>query len=234
MLDTRLPRAGALALLLALAGAAGAGPAAAASRAADAPKAPVQRAVTTCLDPGDGLEFGGAQVRLRVESGRLAPDDFYVLVPVDDESGLDAGERTTVQRRQRTATVVVPADGTTLTPAATVEVRLGGTVLQRIAVAPGCGVVDPAPDRGPVIGPITIDGVTVTVTVENASRTVDDIGVTLMPVGGSTGDSRFVTLAPGATGTVTFAGVEPGSYVVEAFGYTTFLTSTSAPVTVVG
>jgi hypothetical protein len=229
MLDIRLPRAGALALLLTVAGAAGAGPAAAASKAEQAPKAPVQRAVATCLDPGDDLEFGGAQVRLRFASGRLAADDSYVLVPVDDATGADAGERTTVQRRQRTATVVVPADGTTLTRATTVEVRLGGDVLQRIPVSPGCGVVDPAPDRGPVLGAITSDAGTVTVAVENGSRTADEIGLTLFPVGENTGESRFVTLAPGATGTVTFAGVTPGSYVVEAFGYTTFRSSSSVP-----
>ncbi len=171
-----------------------------------------------------------SEVRLSFDAGR--PARSYLLVPVDDATGLDAGDRTSVDRRQRTATVLVPADGRSLTPATTVEVRLGGEVLQRVPVAAGCGVVDPAPDRGPVLGAITSAAGTVTVAVENGSSIRDEIGVTLFPVGSSTGDSLFVLLEPGASGSVRFSGVAAGSYVVEAFGYSSFLSSRSAPFTV--
>jgi len=222
-------RAGALVLLLAVAGAAGVSPAQAAPKAApNVVRGPVQEAVVTCVEPGGDLEFGGARVDLTVRVGRLGPDDFYVLVPVDDSTGLDAGERESVDRRQRTATVTIPADGRSLTAASTVEVRLGGDVLQRVPVAAGCGVVDPSPDRGPVLGAITSAAGTVTVVVENGSSVRDEIGVTLFPVAGSSGPTSFAVLEPGATGTVSFSGVAPGSYVVEAFGYASFLGTRSA------
>ena len=185
-----------------------------------------------CVGANDSLEFGGAQVRLGLEARRLTRDDSYVVVPVDDGTGLDAGERATLDRRQRTTTVTIAADGTALTRASTVEVRLGGEVVQRIPVAPGCGVLDPAPDRGPVLGAITSTAGTVSVAVENGSSVRDTIGVTLFPVGGTSGESTFLVLAPAASGTVSFSSVAAGSYVLEAFGYTTFRSSRSAPFTV--
>lgn len=232
---SRAGRVGGLGLLsavlgTALVGTALVGPVDASSRgAADARRAPVQRAVVTCVGPDEALEFGGASVQLVLSRGWLAEDDFFVLVPVADASGLDAGERTTADRRERSATVVVPADGRALTPASTVEVRRGGEVLQRVPVAAGCGVLDPAPERGPVLGPVSSTAGAVSVQLLNASSVPDEIGVTLFPVGGASGESRFLTLAPGATGTVGFSGVAAGSYTLEAFGYTTFVSSTSAP-----
>ena len=196
------------------------------------PKQPVRDVTVTCAEPSEVPEFGAAVVELTFRKGLLRKDDFFVVVPVNDGTGLDAGDRVSVQRKQASATVVIPADGAALTPATTVEVRLGGDVLQRIPVPAGCGVVDPDPAQGPGIGQITTSAGTVTVPVTNLNDETDEIGVTLFPVGGSSGDSLFVTLAPGETGTVTFRGVAAGQYVVEAFGYTTFTQSTSEPFSV--
>jgi hypothetical protein len=226
LVRARLTRASALGLLLAVAGAV---PAHAGSRTTADVRPPVSRAVVSCVGATDALAWGAAEVRLSFGAGRLARGASYLLVPVDDVTGLDAGDRTSVERRQRTATVLVPADGRSLTPATTVEVRLGGEVLQRIPVAGGCGVVDPAPDRGPVLGAITSAAGTVRVAVENGSSVRDEIGVTLFRVGSNTGDSAFLLLEPGASGGVSFSGVAAGSYVVEAFGYTSFLSTRSGP-----
>ena len=194
-----------------------------------ADREPVQKATTTCTGPSEDAEFGGALVELKLRKNIIPADDFYVAVPVDDATGLDAGPRTAIEADQRRATAFVPADGTSLTPSTTLEIRFGGEVLQRIAVRAGCGVLDPDPQAGPLIGAITVEAGTVTVPVVNGSSITDEIGVTLFPVGGSTGDSRFLTLAPGAGGTVTFTGVAPGQYTVEAFGYTTFVSAETAP-----
>lgn len=199
---------------------------------AEQPKQPVQRAAVTCAEPSDALEFGAAVVQMTFTKRGLPKDDFFVVVPVNDATGLDAGARISVDRAQRLATVTIPADGAVLTPAATVEIRRGGDVVQRIPVSAGCGVLDPTPARGPRIGPITsIDG-TVTVPITNANSVSDDVGVTLYPAGGDSGETRFLNLAPEETGTVTFTGVSAGQYVVEAFGYTTFTQSDSDPFTV--
>ena len=65
-----------------------------------------------------------------------------------------------------------------------------------------------------------------------SSTLSDEIGVSLFPVGSNTGDSQFLTLAPGTSGTVTFTGVTPGQYTVEAFGYTSFKFAETGPFTV--
>lgn len=194
-------------------------------------KQPVKKFTVTCAEPTDVSEFGAAVVRLTFK-GSLPKNDFFVVVPVNDATGLDAGDRIAVDRKQKLATVAIPADGTALTPATTVEVRLGGDVVQRIPVPAGCGVIDPTPAQGPGIGQIASADGTVTVPITNMNGVTDEIGVTLFPVGGNSGDSRFLALAPGETGTVTFTGVTAGQYSVEAFGYTTFTESNSEPFTV--
>ena len=196
------------------------------------PRQPVREFTVTCAEPSDVPEFGAAVVELTFRKGLLRKDDFFVVVPVNDRTGLDAGDRISVGRKQASATVVLPADGSALTPAATVEVRLGGDVVQRIPVPAGCGVIDPNPAQGPGIGEITTGPGTVTVPITNLNDEADEIGVTLFPVGGTSGDSLFLALAPGETGTVTFSGVDAGEYVVEAFGYTTFTQSYSEPFSV--
>lgn len=196
------------------------------------PRQPVKAFTVTCAEPDEGFEFGAAVVDLTFRGVALRKDDFFVVVPVNDATGLDAGDRIGVDRRQTRATVVVPADGTALTPATTVEVRLGGDVVQRIGVPAGCGVIDPDPDQGPVIGPISSVGGTVTVPVTNVNDVADDIGVTLWPAGSDTGDNRFLALAPGQTGSVSFTGVPPGVYTVEAFGYVTFTQTRTEPFSV--
>ena len=62
-----------------------------------------------------------------------------------------------------------------------------------------------------------------------SSTLSDEIGVSLFPVGGNTAESQFLTLAPGASGTVTFTGVTPGQYTVEAFGCTSFKSARRIP-----
>jgi hypothetical protein len=199
------------------------------SAAANDRRGPVRDVSVSCVEPGGALAFGGARALLEFGSSRLEKGDFFVVVPVSDATGLDAGDRLTVDRRQKEAVVVVPADGRALTPAVTVEVRLGGDVVQRIAVKGGCGTVDPAPERGPLIGEITaVDGL-VSAQVTNGSGVADEVGMTLYAVGGNTGESRFLSLAPGQTGTVSFAGVPAGTYYLEGFGYTTFIETESAP-----
>lgn len=193
------------------------------------PKQPVKAFSVTCAGPSAEAEFGAAVVELTFRSGLLPKDDLLVLVPVNVATGFDAGDRTSVDRKQRVARVIVPADGTALTPATTVEVRDGGDVVQRIPVPAGCGVVDPDPAQGPGIGQITSTDGTVTVPITNLNGVTDDIGVSLFPVDSNIGASQFLTLAPGETGTVTFSGVAPGQYSVEAFGYTTFTQTNSGP-----
>lgn len=195
-------------------------------------KPPVRDFTVTCAEPDDVAEFGAAVVQLTFKRNLLRKDDFFVVVPVNDATGLDAGERVSVDRKQRYATVVLPADGSALTPAATVEVRLGGDVVQRVRLPAGCGVLDPDPAQGPAIGQITSGAGTVTVRVTNVNDVTDEIGVTLFPAGGTSGDTSFLRLAPGETRTVTFTGVTAGQYVVEAFGYTTFTQSNSEPFSV--
>lgn len=230
---SRTRRAGGAGVLLAVAGAGIVGPAHAAPKSTpDVRRAPVQSVVLSCEAPSDALRFGGAAVRLTLATRWLAADDVLVLVPVVDATGLDAGERTTAGRADRAVTVVVPADGTAPTPASTVEVRLGGDVLQRVPVAGGCGVLDPAPEPGPVVEQLTTGTGTVTVQVRNPSSVADEVGVTLFPAGGSVGESRFLALAPATSGAVTFSGVAPGQYTVELFGYTTFVERTTEPFTV--
>lgn len=199
---------------------------------AGALKQPVKDFNVVCAEPNDVPEFGAAVVHLTFKKNVLPKDDFFVVVPMDDATGLDAGDRIMVDRKQRYATVVLPADGSALTPAATIEVRRGGDVVQRIPVPAGCGALDPNPTQGPGIGHITSSAGTVTVPVTNPNDVTDEIGVTLYPVGGNAGDTLFLTLAPGETGTVTFTGVTAGQYVVEAFGYTTFAQSNSEPFSV--
>lgn len=196
------------------------------------PKQPVKTSTVTCAAPTDVSEFGAAVVQMAFQKRGLAKDDFFVVVPVNDATGLDAGDRISVDRKQKVAIVTIPADGTALTPAATIEVRRGGDVVQRIAVPAGCGVIDPTPAQGPTIGQITSSDGTVTVPITNSNDVADEVGVTLYPAGGNTGESQFLTLAPGETGIVTFTGVTAGQYVVEAFGYTTFTQSDSEPFTV--
>lgn len=118
-------------------------------------RTPVQASTVACAAPSDSYEFGAAVVQLTFKKGSLAKDDFLVVVPVNDDTGLDAGERVSVDRRQTQATVVIPADGRALTPAATVQVRLGGDVVQTITVSGGCGALDADPAQAPAIGTIT-------------------------------------------------------------------------------
>lgn len=195
-------------------------------------KQPVRDVTVTCAEPSEVPEFGAAVVDLTFRKGLLRKDDFFVVVPVNDETGLDAGDRISVDRKQASATVVLPADGSAVTPAATIEVRLGGDVVQRIPVPAGCGVINPNPAQGPGIGQIATSAGTVTVPITNLNDETDEIGVTLYPVGGNSGASLFLTLAPGETGTVSFSGVDAGQYVIEAFGYTTFTQSYSEPFSV--
>ena len=228
---TRAARAGVVVLAAMCAGALTT-PAQAGSTQAGQLKQPVRDFTVTCAQPSDVSDFGAAVIQMTFKKRGLSNDDFYVVVPVNNESGLDAGDRISVDRKQKLATVTIPADGTTLTPAATVEVRLGGDVVQRIQVRAGCGVIDPAPSQGPGIGQITTDDATVTVPITNLNDVIDDVGVTLYPAGGNSGETRFLTLAPGEAGAVTFTDVTAGQYVVEAYGYTSFLQSDSEPFTV--
>lgn len=207
---------------------------AAPAAAEPARSAPVRAAASACVAPGGDLEFGGSSVRLELRPGWLPVGEFFVVVPVDPRTGLDAGPRSTIERGQRQATVVVPASGTELTPAVSIALRFGGDVVQRVPVAGGCGVLDPDPAMAPGIGAITTTPSTVTVAVTNRNRYDDDVLVVLWPVRGYTGEQTFVHLAPGASGTVTFSGVAAGEYTVEASGATEFATATSAPFTVAG
>lgn len=191
-------------------------------------KQPVKASSVTCVEPGDA-DFGAAVVELTFRRASLPEDDHLLVVPVDDATGLDAGDRLLVDRTQAVVAVTIAADGAALTPAVTVEVRRGGDVVQRIPVPGGCGVVDPDPDQGPVIGAITRTGDTVTVAVTNVNDGPEEVGVTLWPTGSTTGESRFIALGPGESGSVAFTGVPAGQYVVEAFGYTTLTQTTSAP-----
>ena len=207
-------------------------PAAASAASPKATKPPIQKSSVSCVAPSEGLEFGGAQISVTLRSNWLPKaerEEFFTLVPVDNRTGNDSGPRTSLDRAQRRTTVVIPADGSTLTPASTLEVRYRGETVQRIPVRGGCGILDPDPTPAPVIGAITVAGSTVTVEVTNPADYADDILVSLFPVGGNVAPTTFVHLAPGATGTVSFSDVTPGSYYVEAFGATEFGTSTSAP-----
>ena len=206
----------------------------AASPAAAAPgrSTPVRASSSACVAPSGDLEFGGSSVRLDLRPGWLPAGEFLVVVPVDPRTGLDAGPRTTIDRGQRRATVVVPASGSELTPAVSIALQLGGDVVQRVPVAAGCGVLDPDPAMAPGIGAISTTSSTVTVPVTNRNRYDDDVLVVLWPVGGNTGEQTFVHLAPGSSGSVTFSGVAAGRYTVEASGATEFATATSAPFSV--
>ena len=229
------PLAAALAVLglVALLCLALAGPASAKKRAA---KAPVQKAETSCVAAGNQFEFGAAAVELRFRKNQIPADDFYVLVPVNDSTGLDSGDRTSVGAGQKRTTVYVPADGRNLTPASTVEVRFGGDVLQRIAVPGGCGEIDATPQTAPEIRATSVDGTNVGVTVVNTTDTADFVVVDLWPVGGNVSTTRSISLAPGEAGTVTFTDVAPGQYYAEAYHASPaeFVTSRSATITVGG
>lgn len=73
-----------------------------------------------------------------------------------------------------------------------------------------------------------------TVPITNLNSSDGEMGVTRFPVGGDSGDSQFLNLAPQATGSVTLTGVAAGQYTVEAFDYTAFTRSESGPFTVIG
>jgi len=175
-----------------------------------------------CLESTAELPFGGVAIELTFDKNRLPKGEFYVAVPRNVETGLDAGERFTVEGSQRTATAVIPADGHGPTPVSAVDVVFGGQVVQSVPVTLQCGELDPTPDLAPEIVGYVVEGRSITVTVTNPNGTEDTVLVSLWASGSNSAPTTFVTLAAGGTGSVQFDDVDAGGYRIEAESVTTY------------
>lgn len=176
-----------------------------------------------CFGATAAEPWGGISVDIRLDR-KLPPEGEPYLVVVDDAEGRAIDRFFSDTPRYR-STFRVAGDGLTQTPALRITAAVGGDVLGTATVDRRCGTLNPNPLRAPVIGPVSVVGCDVSVTVTNPNTATEFVLVALWPEGSNVAPLEAVELAGGASGVVVFEAQGTGTYSVQADGADTFLRS---------